>query len=252
MSRLRCYAVDDEELSLASLLRLLEGSGRADVVGASCDPVQAVQEIRRLQPEALFIDIHMPELDGFALLRELARPPLVVFTTAYHQHAVRAFEVNSVDYLLKPITTARLMQALQRLEERIAHPAPDIGQLLEQLAAQLKPFPYLRRVASQRGEQTLLIEVSEVTHFQAEDRFTYAVTADGKLLVSVPLSDLEKRLDPACFVRIHRSVIVNLAYVDTVSRWFGGRLLIRLKDRAGTELPVSRANVGRLREALGL
>lgn len=252
MNPLRCYAVDDEELCLASLVRLLDATGKAVVVGTATDPLQAVPEIRELQPDALFIDIHMPELDGFALLQELHRPPLVVFTTAYHHHAVRAFEVNSVDYLLKPVTTARLSQAIQRLEHRMSQRAPDFALLLEQITANLKPASYLRRISSQAGEQSILIDVATVTHFLAEDRVTYAITATGRHLLTVSLGDLEKRLDPSRFLRIHRSAIVNLDCVDTISRWFGGRLIVRLKGRAQTELPVSRANVPRLREALGL
>ena len=120
--RLTCYAVDDEELALSSLIRMLGESGRVEVVGFSTDPAAAVEEIRRLNPVALFLDIHMPGIDGFQLLAALPRPPLVVFTTAYDHHAVRAFEVNSADYLLKPVGRERLLESIERLEARTAPP----------------------------------------------------------------------------------------------------------------------------------
>lgn len=252
MNPLRCYAVDDEELSLASLVRLLDATGRTVMVGTATDPVLAVEEIQRVQPDVLFVDIHMPELDGFGLLSELPRPPLVVFTTAYDHHAVRAFEVNSVDYLLKPITTARLAQAIQRLEQRVAQQPPDIAHLVRQLHQGLTSPSYLRRLCTQQGGESTLIDVAAVSHFLAEDRFTYAVTASGKRLLDASLTELEKRLDPAHFLRVHRSAIVNLDHVQSINRWFGGRLLLRLKGQPAGELRVSRAHVQRLRDALGL
>src|SRR5262245_24691299 len=116
MNKPRCYLVDDEELSLSTLLRMLKASGRAEIVGFSTDPVEAIKDVERLEPDVLFLDIQMPEIDAFELLSRLARQPLVVFTTAYDQYALQAFDTNSIDYLLKPIEEERLARALDRLE----------------------------------------------------------------------------------------------------------------------------------------
>lgn len=255
MTPLRCYVVDDEELPLSSLVRMLHESGRANVVGYSTDPARALEEIKSLTPDALFLDIHMPDIDGFRLLQSLPQQPLVVFTTAYDQHAVRAFEVNSVDYLLKPVGQERLANALQKLERQRA--ATDIGfsrtsEVLASVAEALKPKSWLKRIGTQSGEDVLLLDVDQVTHFISEDRYTYACTERGRFLVNVSLSELESRLDSSHFLRIHRSTIVNLQYVDLISRWFAGRIRIKLRDRNRTELTVSRDKVRALREVLGL
>lgn len=242
----RCYVVDDEELALASMLRLLRETGRVEIAGHTTDPAAAIEEIRFLAPDVLFLDIHMPEIDGFQLLAVLPQPPQVVFTTAYDHHAVRAFEVNSVDYLLKPVSRERLNEALDRLAARTQF--PPIAELLRSLA----PPKYLRRVSTTRGEHITLIDVAEVTHFMAKDRYTFACTGRGEFLIDLTLAELESRLDPTEFLRVHRSSIVNLRFVERVSRWLAGRLLVRLKDRAGTEITVSRDKAALLRQALDL
>lgn len=254
MSRPRCYVVDDEELSLASLVRMLNDVGRVEVAGSATDPGKAVEEIRVVEPDVLFLDIHMPELDGFQLLAEVPRQPLAIFTTAYDQHALRAFEVNSVDYLMKPISRERLLNALDKLDMRLVTQPdqPKLDHLLAELTRTLKPAGWLKRIASQSGESASLIDVAEVTHFVSEDRYTYACTSQGRFMLRLSLGDLESRLDPSQFQRIHRSAIVNLDFVDRMSRWFAGKLRVRLRDKDGTELTVSRHKVKGLREALGL
>jgi two-component system, LytTR family, response regulator len=243
----RCYCVDDEALALATLVRLLRASGRAEVVGQATDPKLAIEEIDRLAPDVLFLDIHMPEIDGFQLLSSLRKVPYFVFATAYDHHAVRAFEVNSLDYLLKPVSEDRLSASLDRLIDRLAAPlSPDVGALL----AAIQPFRFLQRVGTRKGDALSLIAVQDVLYFLSEHRYTYAQTAQGRFLLELSLAELEARLNPAQFLRIHRSTIVNLQCVDQVSRWFAGRILVRLQDK--TELRVSRDKVAELRLALGL
>ncbi|MDZ7636980.1 MAG: LytTR family DNA-binding domain-containing protein [Bryobacterales bacterium] len=206
-----------------------------------------------MRPDALFLDIHMPEIDGFALLSRLKTPPHVVFTTAYDEHAVRAFEVNSVDYLLKPVTRDKVSRALNRLADRLAkaneNPA-GLDALLRMVADSLRRKEWLRRVSTQVGQHLTLIDVDEVTHFVSEDRYTYACTGQGKHLIAPSLVELEERLDPAHFLRIHRGAIVNLREVARISRWFQGRLHVQMKN--GGQLSVSREKVAKLRDALGL
>jgi len=246
----RCYAVDDEPLALASIVRLLKASVRVEVVGQSTDSGLAISEITTLAPDILFLDIHMPEIDGFQLLASLPKAPHVVFATAYDHHAVRAFEVNSLDYLLKPINEGRLKTSLDRLNERLSVPPTELASLLSKLSSSFTSPSWLQRVATRKGDRLSLIPVSEVTHFISEDRFTYASTAQGRFLVDLSLTDLEARLDPAHFLRIHRASIVNVQCVEQISRWFAGRVHVQLKDKS--ELTVSRDKVNVLREKLGL
>jgi two-component system LytT family response regulator len=250
MRKPRCYAVDDEPLALASLERLLRASGRAELVGSQTDPALAITEVSALAPDVLFLDIHMPEIDGFQLLASLRRAPLVVFTTAYDQYALRAFEVNSLDYLLKPINEDRLAGTLARMEERLAAPPAELASLLARLGGAYAQPSYLNRVATRKGDRLALVNVDDISHFVSEHRYTYAVTGHGRCLLDLSLGELETRLDPARFLRIHRSAIVNLASVDQISRWFAGRVHVKLKDQ--TELTVSRDRVTALRQALGL
>ena len=245
--KISCYVVDDEELALATMVRLL--GARVEIVGSAIDPVVAQQDIARLRPAALFLDIHMPEMDGFELLAGLPYTPYVIFTTAYDQHAVRAFEVNSLDYLLKPVSDERLLVALERLEQRMALPPED---LLARLAEVLHGRRYLRRVSVRKAEHLEFVETSEVTHFVARDRLAFACTERGEFLLTASLAELEARLDPAEFLRIHRSTIVNLRAVQQMSRWFAGNVLIRLNDSRKTDLTVSRNKVEKLRSALGV
>jgi len=244
---MRVYLVDDEALALKRLERLL--AGKAEVVGLSTDPAAAIGEIERLRPDVLFLDIQMPELTGFQLLERLERPPMVVFTTAYSEFALKAFEVESVDYLLKPIDPEALDRALGRLEKRSAG-SPDLAALLRRLAPAAAKTP--KRIASKIGDKIELIDLDEITHFFAKDKLTFAATAKKEYIVDDTITALEERLDGEQFLRIHRSTILNLKYVKELHNWFAGRMMVRLSDGKATELAVSRERVQAWRERLGV
>lgn len=260
MSRPRAYLVDDEPLALRRLERLLRERDVVEIAGACSDPLQAAGEIELLRPDVLFLDIQMPEVTGFELLSRLEVQPLVIFTTAYDQYALRAFEVNSVDYLLKPIEEAQLDRALAKLQRMAGgeSPRPDLQALLRDVRAALQTpaapqsTASLDRIPSRTGERIHLVETARVTHFFAEDKLTFAATPEKNWVVDRTIAELEEKLDPRRFVRIHRSTIVNLAFVDELLTWFGGRMLIRLKDAKKTELPVSRDRLKELKERLGI
>jgi two-component system LytT family response regulator len=254
---LRVYLVDDEALALRRLERMLRDTGRVEIVGSSSDPVVAQQEIELLAPQALFLDIQMPEMTGFELLAGLGEQPLVVFTTAYDQYALRAFEVNSVDYLLKPVEEAALERALNKLERTAGGeaPRPQLAALLEQVNAALRGkagSETLERIAARVGERVHFIDLSRVTHFYAEDTLTYAATPEKSWVIDRTIAELEQKLDPRRFVRVHRSTVVSLAYVDELYPWFGGRMMLRLKDPKKTEITVARERLKELKERLGL
>lgn len=251
---IKAYLVDDEPLARDRMRRMLTTTGRVQIVGASTDPVEAVDEICILRPQLLFLDIHMPGLTGFELLSQLKEQPLVVFTTAYDAHALEAFRVNSIDYLLKPVTEEGLSRALDRATRMLGAPEPrgDLQALLAQLGSVLNQKKnWLERVASRTGDKLELVETSRVTHFYAGDKLTYAATAERDYMIDLTIADLEARLDPGRFVRIHRSTIVNLDFLQELHSWFGGKMVARLKDAKKTELQVSRDRARVLRERLG-
>lgn len=252
---MRAYLVDDEPLALKRLARMLEDTGRVEIAGTSSDPVEAVEQLRREPCDVLFTDIEMPDLSGFAMLARMNPQPLVVFTTAYSQYALQAFEVHSVDYLLKPIDAKQLERSLAKLE-RIrggTEPRPALEKLLEQLASALpeqRRFP--TRLPSRLGDRIEFVDVARVTHFYANEKLTYASTPKKDFVVDYTVAELEAALDPAKFVRIHRSTIVNLEFVREMYSWFSERLMVRMNDGKDTELTVARDRVRTLKDRLGL
>ena len=251
--RMRAFLVDDEPLALKRLARLLEAEGRIEVVGRATDPAQALSELAGDPVDVVFLDVQMPGLSGLEIAARLPSTTLAVFTTAYEQHAVAAFEVNAVDYLLKPITRERLAATLDRLEARRADPAREtLPATLARLVAHLDGPSALGHLASRVGDRIRLIPVDDVTHVVARDRATYAVSGGAEHMLDTAIVELERRLDPARFFRIHRSALVNIAYVGELHADLGGRLLIRLRDPRRTELVVARDRVRALKERLGL
>jgi len=250
---MRAFLVDDEALALKRLSRMLAATGRVSIAGFSTDPVEAVQAIAEAKPDVLFLDIEMPELNGFQMLSQLDPQPMVVFTTAYDQYALKAFGVNSVDYLLKPIEAAQLNRALDKIERMRGgiEPRPELRELLERLMAARQP-EYPDRIASRIGERVEFVELARVTHFFASDKLTYAATAAKNYMIDHTIQELEQRLDPRKFIRIHRATLVNIDSVHELHAWFAGRMELRLKDEKRTELAVSRDRVRAVKERLGI
>jgi len=256
---LRVYLVDDEPLAIERLSRLLGAHPGITIAGSTTDPAAAVEFLSQNAVDAVFLDIQMPGMNGFELLSRLSEQPLVIFTTAYDQYALQAFEVNSIDYLLKPVEPEHLARALQKAErlragakpEWMRH--PDLPSLLKELAAAVRgpQSDYPERVASRVGEKVSFIELSAVTHFFARDKLTYAAVGGRNHCVDETITELERRLDPRKFVRIHRSVLLNLHWVQEVNAWFGGGMVVTLKDAQHTRLTVARDRVRLLRSQLG-
>ncbi|HEX4945808.1 MAG TPA: LytTR family DNA-binding domain-containing protein [Blastocatellia bacterium] len=256
-ARLKVFLVDDEPLALKRLAHLLAEIGHAEIIGQETDPSAALTTLAtepwREHLDALFLDIQMPEMNGFELLAKLDWQPLVVFTTAFDEYALRAFEVNSIDYLLKPIERMQLERALQKLERRVAAPPADFRSVIEQLAAAMQPVRQSAptRIASRLGERVRFIELTQITHFYAHDKLTYAAATTGDYVVDRSITELEQELSASQFIRIHRAILLNTEFVEEVRSWFGGRLVVRLKDGKRTELTVARDRVKELRDRLG-
>ena len=250
---LRAFLIDDEPLALTRLVRMLEATGRVEVVGRATDPQQGLRQVESADVDVLFLDIHMPGLTGFEVVERLPAGPFVVFTTAHDEHAVRAFEANAIDYLLKPIERARLDRTLDRVAGRRAEAGDDdLRAALARLAQHLKAPAFVEHVASRVGDRVTLIAVDQVTHVVARDRATFAVTGTGEHMLDVTIAELERKLDPAKFFRIHRGTLVNLGWLGELHADFGGRLLLRLRNERRTELVVSRDRVRPLKQRLGL
>jgi len=255
MARLRAFLVDDEPLALTRLARLLGATGRVDVVGRAGDAAQALAALGRVDADVVFLDIHMPGTSGLELAERLPRDLAIIFTTAYDQHALAAFETNAVDYLLKPIERKRVDRALDKVERLRADASRiDTTAMVGRLAAALRaaPAPFAERLPFRTREGIQLLDVRAVTHFIARDRLTHAVTSTGDHVVDLGLAELEAKLDPAKFLRIHRAALVNLDHVAEIQPWPGGRLLVRLKGAARSDLEVSRDRVRALKDRLGL
>ena len=261
MAALRALVVDDEQLAREELCFLLGQSGDVEIVGEAGDGVGALRLAGDLHPDVLFLDVQMPGLTGFEVARRLMEAdvlPQLVFVTAFDQYAIDAFSVNAVDYLLKPVDAERLDQTLDRVRRRLAseHAArltlapADLEKVIEAVQARRGRRDQL---AIRVNERFVLVQADEVIHASVVDDAIVVVTN----LVSGTsnyrtLDELQTRLDPAMFWRVHRSHLVNITKIKEIVPWFSRNYLLRMKDTKATEIPVSRAQTRRLREYLQL
>jgi DNA-binding LytR/AlgR family response regulator len=242
---LHALLVDDEEPALAELRYRIEETGQAIELETSSSAVEALRLIRQRRFDVLFLDIQMPGIDGLELadvLSGLAEPPAVVFVTAYEEHAVRAFELRAVDYLLKPVKPERLLETLARLRTRMGR-----GETVV-LAA---PPARIERLPVEAAGRTVLVDLSEIRFAEARGDLVYVKTRDELHPTRFSLHELERRLPNPPFLRVHRAFLVNLRNVAEIRPYFNGAYLLKTNDVDGTELTVSRGHVRDLRSLLG-
>ena len=259
--------VDDEKLSREELKYLLD-DGEVEIVGEGTSGIEAVDLIRTHHPDVVFLDVQMPGLDGFAVLKKLLdlgegdRLPQIIFATAFDQYAVRAFDVNAIDYLLKPFDRDRVMQAVERarlrLQEVNGEPQPATGDmrvdtLLKLIEQHQTPRPHSGKIVVQAGSRLLLIDQKDICFASIEDGIISVVTPafEGQSKCRT-LEELFDLLDPAAFWRAHRSYLVNINHIREVVPWFKSTYQLRMDDKKQTEIPVSRAQTRRLRELFNL
>ncbi len=203
-----------------------------DIVASAADGIEALRLLDAHRPDVLFLDIHMPGVNGLDVARQASGRAHVVFVTAHDEHAIAAFEQGAVDYVLKPIAPARLFTTVARLKERILRPPQRVDAVLAQIGiAPNAPRQHLRWINASVGQNLRLITVDEVVYFQADNKYTRVVTADGEALIRKSLKELADELDPQQFWQIHRSTLVNAAAIGAVVRDLRGRMMVRLKAR---------------------
>jgi two-component system, LytTR family, response regulator len=245
---LRAVIVDDEELARVYLRELLAAHPEIEISAECANGFEAVKAVVETTPDLLFLDVQMPKLDGFEVLELLARPevapPAVIFVTAYDQYAMRAFDAQAVDYLLKPFSAERFERALERARARLGE-----RRLPLEIGAARPPSSRPQRIVVRDGARVHIIPLDKLDYAEAQDDYV-ALHSEGKsYLKQQTIADLESALDPARFVRIHRSSIVNLERVARIEPYSKESRIAILQD--GTRLPVSRSGYTRLLEAMG-
>jgi two-component system, LytTR family, response regulator len=234
MTKIRTLIVDDEPVARARVLLLLGEEPDIEVVGECDRAPQAVSVIAETSPDLMFLDVQMPEMDGFSVVQEIGpeRMPAVVFVTAHDQYAIRAFEINAIDYLLKPVTVERFAQSIERAKARLrtSEPHQESRQILSLLETIASPPRYLKRMAVQSAGKTCFIGVEDVDWIRAAENYVELHVAQASHLLHVTMNTLEKSLDPETFVRIHRSLIVNLRRVKEIQPMSHGDYVLLLES----------------------
>lgn len=240
---LKTILIDDESLAVSRLRRLLDRHrDDIEIIGDAPNGAEGLTLIESLRPDLIFLDIEMPLLNGFEMLSRLTTMPMVVFATAFDQYAIRAFEENSIDYLLKPIEADRLARSIQKiraLTERGDHTQPAVNPMSEsvmRLLAQMQPKKEIYSISVKTGEKIKLVPLSDIAFFEAEDKYVFLATTDGqKFLTTYTLTTLDEKL-PDMFVRVSRSVMVNRHKISEIHRHFDGKFMLALSDKKGTKL----------------
>ncbi|HKT24932.1 MAG TPA: response regulator [Terriglobales bacterium] len=244
-AKIRTVIVDDEDLARQVVRELLVEHAEIEVVAECANGFEAVKAVTELKPDLLFLDIQMPKLDGFEVLELIGTEMAIIFATAYDQHALRAFEVHAVDYLLKPFGSERFEQALTRAKQRLSGKLPPVSELK---AATRAPGEYAERIVVRDGTRVHIIPIAKLDYVEAQDDYIALACEGKKHLKQQTISSIESSLDPQRFLRIHRSYIVSLDRVTKIEPFGKDTHVAILRD--GSRLPVSRSGYGRLREVL--
>lgn len=245
---IRVLVVDDEDLPRIQLRNMLDEQSDAEVSEAR-DGVDALERIQENHPDVVFLDIEMPGLNGFEVVEQLSRPPLVVFATAYDEYAIKAFEANAIDYVLKPVQPARLRQTWERVRASLRQSAPAGSQDLQRFLRETGRGAPLR-LAAHRNKRIVLVSRRAVIWVGVEDRLVFLHTATERYLIDRTIGELEEVLKPAGFVRINRSEVVNIEHVLEMAPWTSGTW--RISVTGGAELNVSRERVRQFKALVGL
>lgn len=267
LTHLEVVVVDDEQLARDELCFQLGRIGDLKVVGQAANGIEALKLIQEHEPDLVFLDVQMPGLNGFEVARQLVEARAgtqVVFVTAFDQYALKAFEVSAVDYLLKPVEPVRLENAVEKVRQRVTAQRTAIDAAHARRTAATEEIEKLLRLLSERqdrqaqvavkvGERFLLIQADEIVHASVvDDTITVVTNSVSGTSNYRSLDELQERLDPAIFWRVHRSHLVNIHKIKEIVPWFSRNYILKMKDPKATEIPVSRSQTKRLREYLRL
>ncbi|VXD17561.1 LytTR family DNA-binding domain-containing protein [Marinoscillum sp. 108] len=240
---MKTLIVDDERLARKELMSLLEPHKKIDVVGEATDVDDAIEKINELNPDLIFLDIQMPGKSGFDLLESLDHVPRVIFTTAYDEFALKAFEVNALDYLLKPVQP-------ERLEEAIAKLHVESDRNLSHADAEKRSLGKDDQVFVKDGDKCWFVKLADVRLFESDGNYIKVYFGGNKPMIHKSLNALDERLDDRTFFRASRKHIINLGWVENIDTWFNGGLLVQLKG--GEKIEVSRRQAARFKERMSL
>jgi two-component system LytT family response regulator len=242
MPRFKALIVDDERLSRQRIRRLLAFEPECELIGECASGADALRVLEQARPDIVFLDVQMPEMDGFEVVRALEQAqPLIIFTSAYDEYALRAFEVQAFDYLLKPFDRRRFRESLQRARARLTQDRSAVPDYRPAARA-------ADRVAVRNNGRVFFLKVNDIDWIEASDNYVCLHCGKDTHVVRETMSDLERRLDPALFIRVHRSAIVNLDRVKELQPWFRGDYRVVLND--GTELTLTKTHRDKLESHL--
>jgi len=254
---MKILIVDDEPLARVRMRKLLLDSGKELEIDEADGADKALNKIIENKPFAVFLDIQMPGKGGFELVEDLAKIPKeniphVIFATAFDEYAIKAFEKNAIDYLLKPVEQERLLQTLEKLfvlesSENQKNGSDGIFEKLKNLIGS-KSEKYLQRLQVRIGDRTLIINASDIIRFESDEKYTAVYTNENRYIIDIPIIDLESKLDPEAFIRVHRANLVAVNRIAEIRRQFPGKQAIVLNDAAKTLIPVGRNYVDKVRE----
>lgn len=243
---MRALIVDDERLARKELMSLLSNHDNVEVVGEALNVDDAKEKIEEQQPDVIFLDIQMPEKTGFDLLEELDHVPLVVFITAYDEFAIQAFQVNALDYLLKPIEPERLAETLKKLEKKLE----DLKNEKEEVESSPNKLTLNDQVFVKDGDRCWFVKLANVRLFESDGNYIKVYFDNNKPMIHKSLNALDERLDEKSFFRASRKHIINLSWVETIEPWFNGGLVVTLKG--GDRIEVSRRQAARFKDLMSL
>jgi two-component system LytT family response regulator len=232
-----CAIIDDEQLARELLREYIEQSGNMSIVGEASKGKDAVELIDNLKPDLIFLDVQMPGMTGFDVLDEITHDPYVVFTTAYDQYAIKAFEKNAVDYLLKPVDQERFQLAVKRALERMKTEQYNVGELLRNMKTENRTS-YDSHIFVQKSEKLINLAVEEIMFLEASGDYTILTTKNDQFVSSSGIGKLEEILNPEIFIRVHRSTIININFLKEIEKHFNGGMIVKMQS--GKSFPVSR------------
>lgn len=231
-----CVIVDDEKLARELLREYIEGISDLEIAGECAKGSEAVEMVNRVKPDILFLDVQMPGMNGFDVLEEIDHEPYVIFTTAYDQYAIKAFEKNAVDYLLKPLDEERFRSAVTRALKRKTSERGSVEELLKSLKPDGRNFE--SHIFVQKSEKLFNLPVEDIVYLEASGDYTIITTQNDQFVSSSGIGKLEEIMDPDTFIRVHRSTIININSLKEIERHFNGGMVVKMQN--GKSFPVSR------------